>query len=71
MITEKMYRYLGRNGNITTHIKLESIDPILMINLKASTGKILTDGVKKVYSVIVFEDEIDNWTEIDDIDGQK
>ena len=71
MTTQKMYRYLGRNGSITTGIKLENIDPILMVNLKASTGKILTDGVKKVYSVIVFEDEIDNWTEIDDIDGQK
>jgi hypothetical protein len=71
MITEKMYRYLGRNGNITTHVKLETIDPIPMINLKASTGKILTDGIKKVYSVIVFEDEINNWTEIDDSVGQK
>jgi hypothetical protein len=71
MTTQKMYRYLGRNGSITTGIKLENIDPISMVNLKASTGKILTDGAKKVYSVIVFEDEVDNWTEIDDIDGQK
>lgn len=70
MLTEKMYRYLGRNGIITTHVKLEKIDPIPMISLKASKNKILTDGVKKTYSVIIFEDEVNNWTEIDD-DGQK
>ena len=66
MITEKMYRYLGRNGTLTTHIKLENIDPIPMVSLKATKGKILTDGIKKVYSIIVFEDEKDNWVEIDD-----
>lgn len=66
MISEKMYRYLGRNGTLTTHIKLENIDPIPMVSLKATKGKILTDGIKKVYSIIVFEDEKDNWVEIDD-----
>ena len=66
MITEKMYRYLGRNGNITSPIKLEKIDPIPMIQLKAKPGHILTDGVRKVYSVIIFEDELVNWTEIPD-----
>lgn len=70
MITQKLYRYLGRNGTITSPVKLEQIDPIPMIDLKASQGKILTDGVKKVYSIIVFEDEISNWEEIDDI-GQE
>jgi hypothetical protein len=66
MISEKMYRYLGRNGTLTTHIKLENIDPIPMVSLKATKGKILTDGIKKVYSIIVFEDEKDNWVEIDE-----
>ena len=70
MITSKMYRYLGRNGSITTAIKLEDIAPIPMVQLKAENGFVLTDGVKKVYSVIVFEDEIDNWSEVKD-DGQK
>lgn len=69
MVTEKMYRYLGRNGTITTPIKLEIVDPIPMICLKASQGKILTNGISKTYSIIIFEDEIDNWTEIDD-EGQ-
>ena len=71
MITQQMYRYLGRNGNITTPIKLENIAPISMIQLNAENGKILTDGIKTSYSVIVFEDEKDNWYEIDDENGQE
>jgi hypothetical protein len=70
MITEKMYRYLGRNGSITTPIKLENIAPISMVSLKSESGKILTNGVRKSYAVIVFEDEVDAWYEIED-NGQK
>lgn len=70
MIKETMYRYVGRNGNITSPIKLINTDPILMVSLKASEGKVLTDGNKKVKSVLIFEDEISNWKEIDDI-GQE
>ena len=69
MKKEIRYRYFGRNGIITTPIKLEPIDPITMIYLQASQNKILTNGIKKAYEVIVFEDEVDNWTEIDE-DGQ-
>lgn len=70
MIVEKMYRYLGRNGNITSSILLEDITPIPMKRLRASQGKILTNGVKIGYSVIVFEDEAEDWYEIDDV-GQE
>ena len=66
MITKKMYRYLGRNGNITTHILLENIAPIEMVKLEANHGKILTNGVKKVYAITVFPEDIDEWYEIDD-----
>lgn len=66
MVTEKMYRYLGRNGNITSKVLLESVTPIPMFKLIAAHGKILTDGVKHSYSVIVFEDEVENWKEVDD-----
>lgn len=59
-----MYRYLGRNGSITTAIKLEDISPIPMVQLKAEPGFILTDGVRRVYSVVVFEDEVENWSEV-------
>lgn len=70
MTTKNIYRYLGRNGIITSEIKLEKIDPILMFNLTAGKGKILTNGVEKTYSITLFEDEIKNWYEIDDI-GQE
>ena len=70
MIKEKMYRYIGRNGNITSPIKLINIEPIPMVSLKASEGKVLTDGNKKVRAIIIFEDELSNWEEIDDI-GQE
>lgn len=70
MITEKMYRYIGRNGNITSDILLLSTDPIPVRRLRATEGKILTNGVKKTYSVIVFEDEVEDWYEIEDV-GQK
>lgn len=66
MITEKMYRYLGRNGNITSKVLLENIAPIPMVNLRASAGMILTNGVITTYSVIVFEDEVKDWKEIED-----
>lgn len=70
MTKEKIYRYIGRNGFISSPVKLEKIDPIEMVRLVASTGKILTDGNEKVYSITVFEDELSDWKEIDDV-GQK
>lgn len=71
MITKKMYRYLGRNGTFTTQIKLENIAPIDMIYLEAEAGNILTDGYKKVYSTVVFADELENWREVEDKKGQE
>jgi hypothetical protein len=66
MKTTRMYRYLGRNGIITSPILADPTTPIPMFSLTAGEGKILTDGTKQVYSVLVFEDEVSNWTEIDD-----
>lgn len=70
MNIQKMYRYLGRNGTITSRVLLENISPIEMINLEASKGKILTNGQQKVYSILVFADEVDDWYEVED-NGQK
>jgi hypothetical protein len=70
MTQETMYRYLGRNGIITSRIKLEQIDPIPMVRLIASPGKMLTNGISVVPIVTVFEDEVNNWTEIDE-EGQE
>lgn len=66
MRTEKMYRYLGRNGTITSPILLENISPIPMKRLMAELGKVLTNGERHAKEVLVFEDEIDEWTEIDE-----
>lgn len=66
MIQTKMYRYLGRNGTITSPILLEQISPIAMVTLKAAQGKLLTNGIKTVYTITVFEDEVSQWQEIDD-----
>ena len=70
MVQEKFYRYLGRNGTITSHVKLENIDPIPVIQLRAELGKILTNGYQRVRSVFVFEDELNQWKEVDDL-GQE
>ena len=66
MIKETMYKYIGRNGSITSSVKLINVDPIPMIYLKASKGKILTNGQQKVYSILVFADEADDWYEIEE-----
>lgn len=68
MIKSKMYRYLGRNGIITSPILLENIEPISMYELRASEGKLLTNGSQTVKSKLIFIDELEDWTEIDDPD---
>lgn len=66
MKKSKLYRYLGRNGIITSPILLENIEPIPMLALTAGEGKMLTDGNQVVKSVTVFADELDNWSEINE-----
>ena len=66
----KMYRYLGRNGIITSPILIENSSPINMFNLKADEGKILTNGIQSVNMTLIFEDELSLWKEVDDV-GQE
>lgn len=66
MIKTKMYRYLGRNGIITSPILLSSIEPIDMFSLRASEGKLLTNGEEKVKTKLVFAEELEDWFEIDE-----
>ena len=63
----KMYKYLGRNGNIFTSILLEQIAPIPMLRLVADSGKFLTNGTEVVQVKDVFLDEVEEWYEIDKI----
>lgn len=64
MTKQKVYRYLGRNGMITTPVLLEGVNPIVMYRLNADANMRLTNGVITVLSVDVFEDDVDNWYEI-------
>lgn len=61
-----MYRYIGRNGIITSKILLDDIKNIPMITLEADKGKVLTNGNVKTKWITVELDEIDNWREIAD-----
>ena len=65
MKKNKIYRYLGRNGIVTTPILINGASPIIMYRLIADDGKILTDGERRITSADVFEDEINNWIEVE------
>ena len=62
-----MYKYLGRNGILTTRIQLDGINFIPMTELIAADGKMLTNGERVVKSVIIEDEELSQWREIDDI----
>ena len=62
----KIYKYIGRNGTITSPILLDGIVKIDMYHLTADEGKVLTNGDVKLHSIHVYVDEVDNWIEIDD-----
>jgi hypothetical protein len=68
MTKVKLYRYLGRNGIITSPVLLDNIGHILMYALTADEGKVLTDGENFVQSTKVFAEELSNWVEIDSPD---
>jgi hypothetical protein len=66
MTKNKIYRYLGRNGIITTPILLEGATHIIMYRLIADEGMILSNGQMKTRQMDVFADELENWFEIPD-----
>jgi hypothetical protein len=63
----KRYRYLGKNGILTTSILLEGNEPIYMYRLIADEGKMLTNGEKVVSQTEIFVEDLASWTEIDAI----
>lgn len=68
MTKSKMYRYLGRNGIITSPVLLEKIEPIAMYELRATEGKVLSNGEEFAKVKLIFADELKDWIEIDDPD---
>ena len=68
MTKSKIYRYLGRNGMVTTPILLEGASPIVMYRLMADEGMILSNGQTHARMIDVFDDEVENWFEIPEED---
>ena len=66
MIKTNMYRYFGRNGILTTKILLDGISHIKFVELRAEEGKILTDGKRLTYSIVVEPEDVELWQEITD-----
>jgi len=60
-----LYTYFGTNGTITSEVHLEDIYYLRKVRLVAAPGKVLTDGERLVTSVIVLDEDVDKWTEID------
>lgn len=62
----KRYRYLGKNGIVTTSVLIDGVEPILMYRLIADAGKVMTNGTKIARQVEIFVEDLDEWKEIDD-----
>lgn len=65
MTKEVWYKYLGTNGVINSPVHLEDIYYIRLLKLRADTNKILTNGSQFKTSVLIPEEELDNWQEVD------
>ena len=60
----KMYKYIGKNGTITSPVLLEGIQHIDLVELRAAAGYVLTNGEIKRLSITIPADEVDGWYEI-------
>lgn len=65
MIKNELFVYLGDNGTITTGVYLPGTPCVKKYQLIADKKKLLTDGSKKVSTIIIPERDLDNWYEID------
>lgn len=62
-----IYTYLGTNGTIVSPVHLEDVYYTRRFQLRADEGKKLTnDGKFFYYQVTVSEDDVDNWSEVDE-----
>lgn len=64
MLKKKIYKYIGRNGTITSPVLLEDTPYIALIELRAEEGYVLTDGTITKKIVTVHADDISEWSEI-------
>lgn len=64
MVKINKYRYLGRNGMITTQVRLDGVEPILMYVLTADNEKMLYNGERYTKSTEIFADDLNQWQEV-------
>ena len=69
-IDKGYYKYIGYNGTFTTKVIINGANPppMKLVQLIADIGKVLTNGEKKVHAIMIPEEEIKQWTEIDNIE---
>lgn len=65
MIKQNIYIYKGTNGSITTPVYLENVPCIKKIKLIADANKLLQNGKTILSTVIVPEDKVSEWKEVD------
>lgn len=71
MVKEIMYVYLGTNGTICSPVHLEDVYYIRKIRLTASSNKCLTkNGIDFIHQVIIPEEELPEWYEVNIPKGQ-
>lgn len=65
MTKEVLYLYVGTNGSILSPVHLEDIFYVRRIRLSAAAGKKLTKNHTQFFeSIVVPEDEVDQWVEV-------
>lgn len=64
MTKEVIYRYLGTNGVIESPVFLEDVYSVRLLRLKADNGKLLSNGERVALSVLIPENELSQWHEI-------
>ena len=62
----KKYKYIGRNGTLISSILIDGASKIDMLCLVADEGKILVNGDRRLYSIYVYADEVEDWIEVED-----
>ena len=65
MTKKVLYLYLGTNGTILSPVHLEDTYYVRQVELMADEGKLLTrDGVHMKKSVLVPENDVQEWYEV-------
>ena len=65
MKKRKLYKYIGRNGEITSPILLEDAKHIALMELQPEAGYVLTNGSEvRRYTIVIHVDDIEEWKEV-------